>query len=82
MTIRDSLAQVLILIDTADSPYHPEHDRTSCSDEDPCNAEAEGSCGCARCTSIHLIRGEAAVAWLKEHGPALLAVVEGGGDGR
>lgn len=32
--------------------YYPEHDRTSCSDADPCNAEAGGSHGCARCTAI------------------------------
>ena len=34
--------------------YYPEHDRTSCSDEDACNAEAGGSHGCARCTAILL----------------------------
>lgn len=34
--------------------HYPEHDRTSCSDANPCNAEAGGSCGCARCTAILL----------------------------
>lgn len=38
--------------------YYPEHDRTSCSDADPCNAEARGSCGCARCTAILLDQGD------------------------
>lgn len=32
--------------------YYPEHDRTSCSDSDPCNAQAMGSHGCARCTAL------------------------------
>lgn len=32
--------------------YHPEHDRDSCSDASPNNADARGSNGCARCTAI------------------------------
>jgi hypothetical protein len=39
---------------------HPEHCRTSCSDERPINADAEGSTGCARCTAILLDRGSEA----------------------
>lgn len=39
--------------------YYPEHDRTSCSDADPCNAEAGGSCGCARCTALLLDQRDA-----------------------
>lgn len=34
--------------------YYPKHDRTSCSDDHPVNATADGSTGCARCTSIRL----------------------------
>lgn len=34
--------------------YHPEHDRSSCSDGDLCNASPEGSTGCARCTALKL----------------------------
>ncbi len=40
-------------------PYadeHPEHSRTSCSDALPCNADPEGSHGCARCTALKLDR--------------------------
>lgn len=34
--------------------YHPEHDRTSCSDESPINADPACSAGCARCTALLL----------------------------
>jgi hypothetical protein len=37
---------------------HPEHDRTSCSDSDPCNADPEGSTGCARCTALIMNHSE------------------------
>lgn len=36
--------------------HHPEHDRTSCSDVNPSNAEPAGSHGCARCTALKLDR--------------------------
>lgn len=39
---------------------YPEHDRTSCSDAIPCNADAAGSHGCARCTALAFERGERA----------------------
>lgn len=36
---------------------YPEHDRTSCSEDNPnINATAEGSTGCARCTALLLER--------------------------
>jgi hypothetical protein len=41
-----------------EATMHPEHDRTSCSDEHPINADAEGSTGCARCTALVMERGE------------------------
>ena len=37
---------------STNAEYYPTHDRTSCSDTDACNATAEGSTGCARCTAI------------------------------
>ena len=45
--------------------FYPEHDRTSCSDAYPVNACAEGSTGCARCTSLALERGTKAIALLR-----------------
>ncbi len=45
--------------------YHPEHDRTSCSDEHPTNVDPEGSTGCARCTAIHLDQGAEAIQHLR-----------------
>lgn len=47
------------------SASHPEHDRTSCSDEHPINTDAEGSTGCARCTALDLERGYAAIELLR-----------------
>ena len=44
---------------------YPEHDRTSCSDAVPCNADAAGSHGCARCTALAFERGERAERLLK-----------------
>lgn len=41
---------------------YPEHDRTSCSDANPCNATAEGSTGCARCTALVMDRARPAPA--------------------
>lgn len=38
--------------------YYPTHDRTSCSDTDACNATAEGSTGCARCTAIAMDKAD------------------------
>lgn len=32
--------------------HHPAHDRDSCTDQDMCNADPEGSTGCARCTAL------------------------------
>ena len=46
-------------------PNHPEHDRTSCSDENTNNTDPEGSTGCARCTAIDLHRGAEAIAFLR-----------------
>lgn len=40
--------------ETKHADFYPEHDRTSCSDDSPINADAGGSCGCARCTAILL----------------------------
>lgn len=31
-----------------------EHERASCSDKNPCNADPTGSHGCARCTALAL----------------------------
>lgn len=44
--------------------YYPEHDRTSCDDQRPINATAEGSTGCARCTAIKLDQRDQAIAHL------------------
>jgi hypothetical protein len=43
---------------------HKTHDRTSCDDEHPVNADPEGSTGCARCTAIELEQGRAAIQLL------------------
>ena len=47
---------------------YPEHDRTSCSDENPVNAEASGD-GCRRCNAIFFERADAmadALRWYAE----------------
>lgn len=44
---------------------HPEHDRLSCSDTAPINADPAGSTGCARCTAILLEQREQAIAHLQ-----------------
>ncbi len=52
--------------------HHPEHNRTSCSDEEPSNAEPTGSHGCARCTALLLDqrdRYRAALARISERCP-------------
>lgn len=45
---------------------HPHHDRTSCSDAHPINADAEGSTGCARCTALELDRGAEAIQLIRD----------------
>ncbi len=44
--------------------YYPQHDRTSCDDAHPVNAEAGGSHGCARCTALLLDQREELLAAL------------------
>lgn len=40
-----------------DDRNYPEHDRSSCSDEDPCNADIEGH-GCRRCNAFAFQKAE------------------------
>lgn len=46
---------------STNAEYYPTHDRTSCSDTDACNATAEGSTGCARCTAIAMDQADTLV---------------------
>lgn len=61
-------------VDESHAQYYPEHERTSCSDSEPCNAEAGGSFGCARCTALAMDvadqdrRDAARYRWLRDAG--------------
>lgn len=45
---------------------HSHHDRTSCSDNSPINADPTGSHGCARCTAIALYQHGVYLTALRE----------------